>query len=404
MCIAGMIGLTWGNLQFARENPGGNDFLVHWTGTRVFLTEGISPYSDVTAVRIQTAVYGRPAQPGEHELRFAYPLYSILFFLPFAFIKDFTVARAVYMTVLEVGLLGLGFLSLRSSKWKPGAIWVGLFVVFGLLWYHGLRPIINGNVVILVALGLTGAFLSVRKGGDELAGVLLAFFTIKPQVILIPGIFLLFWTIAHGRWKLLIWFIGTVALLSGASALLLPDWILQNLREVMRYPGYNPPGTPGQALSTWLPAMGERIGIGISILVGLVLLIEWVLAVRRGGTGLEWVFGLTLVLSQWSGIQNDPGNYVVLLPAIPVLFRAWEERWRRVGRLVTILTMILIFIGIWWVFVGTIEFTYQPVQSPVMIFILPGILIILLFWVRWWAVHPQKVWADIWTELEQPRR
>ncbi len=401
--IAGLVGLTWGNLNYARENPGGNDFLVHWTGTRVFLTEGISPYSDEAAIRIQTAAYGRPAQTDEHELRFAYPLYSIVFFFPFAFIKDFVVARAVWMTVLEVTIIGLSLLGLQVGRWKPGAIWVGVFVVFGLFWYHGVRPIINGNAVILVALGLTAAFLSVRKGADELAGVLLALSTIKPQVVLIPGLFLLIWTIAHGRWKMLLWFIGTLGLLAGASALLLPDWILQNLREIMRYPGYNPPGTPGQAMAVWLPAMGERIGSGISILVGLVLLIEWILAIRRHENGLSWAFCLTLVLSQWSGIQNDPGNYVVLLPAIPIIFRAWEERWKHVGRILTIVTLLVLLVGIWWVFVGTIEFSYQPVQSPVMIFVLPGLIFILLYWVRWWAIQPPKVWADVWTELDRPK-
>lgn len=401
--VAGIIGLTFGNLKFVRENPGGNDFLVYWTGTRSFLTEGISPYSDEAAIRIQTIAYGRPAQSGEHELRFAYPLYSILFFFPFAFIQDYAIARAIWMTLLELASIGLSIAALRVGRWKPGPIWLGAFILFGLLWYHGLRPIVNGNVVVFMGLGLTAAFLSVRAEGDELAGVLLALCSIKPQVVLIPGLFLLVWTISHGRWKMMLWFVGTLALLTGASALLMPDWILQNVREVMRYPGYNPPGTPGQALATWLPAMGERIGTGISILVGVVLLIEWILAIRRKEDGISWTFGLTLVLSQWSGIQNDPGNYVVLLAGIPLIFRAWEDRWRHVGRILTSVTLLVLTVGIWWVFAGTVEFTYQPEQSPVMIFVLPGLMLILYYWVRWWAIHPQKVWADIWSELDRPK-
>jgi hypothetical protein len=403
LAIAGLVGLTWGNLRYARENPGGNDFLVHWMGTRTFLVEGISPYSDVTSIRIQTAVYGRPAREGEHELRFAYPLYSIVLFFPFALIKDFEVARAIYMTVLEVSLIALAWLSLRVGRWKPGVLRIGLFVIFGLIWYHGVRPIINGNAIILVALMLTAAFLAMRHRSDEMAGVLLAFCTIKPQVAIIPGIFMLVWTIAHGRWKLLLWFVGTLGLLSGAAALLLPDWILQNLREIMRYPGYNPPGTPGQAMAVWIPAMGVKIGQGISILVGVVLLIEWILSIRRHENGISWAFCLTLVLSQWSGIQNDPGNYVVLLPVLPMIFRAWEDRWRRVGRVLTIVSLLGLLVGIWWVFVGTLEITYQPVQSPVMIFVLPGILLVLLYWTRWWAIQPPRVWGDVLAELDQPR-
>lgn len=402
--LAGLVGLTWGNLRYVRQNPGGNDFLVHWTGTRLFLTRNISPYSDEAALEIQRLAYGRPAQPGEHELRFAYPFYSILFFFPFAFIADFGLARALYMTLLEVGLIGIALFSLRASRWRPGLVMTGVMLVFSLTWYHGLRPLINGNAVILVGLGLVASFLAVRHKSDELAGIILAFCTIKPQVVLIPGLFLLFWTLGQRRWKMLFWFVGTVGLLSAISALLMGDWILQNIREVLRYPSYNPPGTPGQALATWMPSLGSRIGVGISILVGVILVVEWILSVRRGEAGLAWVFALTLVLSQWSGLQNDPGNYVVLYPALPVIFKALEERWRHVGRVITILTLLLLLVGIWLIFLGTVEQSYQPIQSPVMIFVLPGILLSLLYWVRWWAIAPPKVWADLISEMETQRR
>ena len=66
-----LVGLFWVNLQFAGNNPGGNDFLVHYVGTRSLLMEGISPYSDEVATRIQIAAYGHPAQGEEHELRVA---------------------------------------------------------------------------------------------------------------------------------------------------------------------------------------------------------------------------------------------------------------------------------------------------------------------------------------------
>jgi hypothetical protein len=92
--------LTWGNYRFTQQNPGGNDFLVHWMGTRTFLREGISPYSDEVALRIQTFAYGHPASGEEHELRVAYPLYSIVVFLPFALIPDFALARALWMLSL----------------------------------------------------------------------------------------------------------------------------------------------------------------------------------------------------------------------------------------------------------------------------------------------------------------
>jgi len=64
--------LILGNYLFSRQNPGGTDFLVHWTGLRLFFKEGVSPYSDQAALTIQNAIYGHAATPGQHEFRVAY--------------------------------------------------------------------------------------------------------------------------------------------------------------------------------------------------------------------------------------------------------------------------------------------------------------------------------------------
>jgi len=51
-------------------------------------------------------------------------------------------------------------------------------------------------------------------------------------------------------------------------------------------------------------------------------------------------------------------------------------------------------IVIWALFVNTVEYTYQPVQSPIMFFPVPSILLLCLYWVRWWAIRPPKVWLE----------
>lgn len=390
--IAAAVVLTIGNYRYASLNPGGNDFLVHWMGTRSFITEGISPYSDEVALRIQNKVYGRPAQPGEHELRVAYPLYSIVLFLPFALIKDFTLARAVWMTVLEIALVVLCFLTLRLTRWKPTPLILMLLLLFSLFWYHGLRALILGNAVILVTVMIVGALLAIRIETDELAGVLLGFTTIKPQVVVVLLVFITIWAINRKRWKIILWLFGTVFLLSAASALLMPDWIMQNLREVIRYPGYNPPGTPATVFSIYMPGVGSRIGQAVSIFLIVVLLVEWWLSLRGDFRAFLWAACLTLVASQWIGIQTDPGNFIVLYPAVILVLAMWDERWHRAASLLTIGSLVLLFVGIWLVFIRTLERSYQPIQSPLLFFPLPLLLFLGLYMVRWWAVKPQKTW------------
>ena len=52
LIIAVLVLLTMANYTFVRQNPGGNDFLVHWVGTRALFVDGLSPYSDSVAESI----------------------------------------------------------------------------------------------------------------------------------------------------------------------------------------------------------------------------------------------------------------------------------------------------------------------------------------------------------------
>jgi hypothetical protein len=395
VALIGLGVLTWGNYRYAKQNPGGNDFLVHWMGTRSLITQGLDPYSDEVALKIQTVAYGRAAKPGEHLLRVAYPLYSILVFLPFALIGSFTLARAIWMTVLEVALVLMTFLSLRLVRWRVGPGMLVLLLIFSLLWYHGLRPLILGNAVVLVALGLLGGFLALRAGADEMAGVLFAFTTVKPQVVVLLLPFVIFWAFNQRRMRVIGWLVGTVLLLSAAAALIIPNWLVENLREVILYPSYNPPGSPRAAFIEWWPSFGSRLGWALTGVMAVILLMEWWLNRKAEFPGFLWTACLTLTISQWIGIQTDPGNFIVLFPAIILVFTHLADRWRSIGRVIVVLSMVVLFVGIWLLFLKTVQYGAQPVQNPVMFFPLPAFLLLTLYWVRWWAIAPPTVWYDM---------
>lgn len=201
LLLVAILPLTWANYRFATNNPGGNDFLVHWEGARALLIEGLSPYSDEVAIRIQVHTYGRPAASGEHELRVAYPLYSLVIFAPFALIGDFTLARALWMTFLEIALIAIPFICIMLTRWRPGNLVLIFFLIFFVVWYHGMRPLINGNVVILVTLFLLVAVWFLKTRRDEMVGVMLAISTIKPHIVLLPIIFILLCSVSQKRYK-----------------------------------------------------------------------------------------------------------------------------------------------------------------------------------------------------------
>ena len=390
--LGALVGLTWFNFIYAEKNPGGNDFLVHWVGTRALLMDGLSPYSDEVAIRIQTLAYGRPAAPGEHELRVAYPLYSEIIFAPFALINDFNWARALWMTTLEVALIALVFLSLHITGWRPSLWLLPLYLVFAVLWYHGLRPLINGNAVIIIALMVAGALTALQSGRDELAGILLALSTIKPQVVILLLLFVFIWAVSMRRWRVVLWTISTLLILTVIAMFFVTDWPMQNIREILRYPGYNPAGTPAAVFTTWLPASGAKLGWGLTSILSFLLIGEWVIARRKDYRWFLWTACLTLVASQWIGIQTDPGNFVVLFIPLTLVFAVWMERWGRGGWPEIVISLLSLFFGLWGLFIKTVDTTAgQPLQNPIMFIPLPLFLLIGLYWVRWWAIRPPRL-------------
>ncbi|RLD09099.1 MAG: hypothetical protein DRI65_00330 [Chloroflexota bacterium] len=378
-------GLVWVNLQFTRDNPGGNDFLAHYVGSRYLIFEGKSPYSDEVALEIQRRVFGRPAEQGEIEHRVVYPIYSVLLFAPFALIQDYAIARVAWMTVLEVALLVTAYLALLLSKWKPKTLVLGMYFLFSVLWYHGFRSVINGNAVIMVGLLITAALYALWKEKYRTAGVLLAFSTIKPNLVVLVIFFVLVWCAYQKKKTVIIWFSGSMLVLTLGGMLLVPNWIIQNLWEILKYPAYNPPGSVGEVLGYWFPGSEILFRAGIAIILGLLWIHELWTARRENYSRFLWTVCLTLVISQWIGIATDPGNFVILfIPFVFVLARL-DERWKEQSAYVIPVIMGGIFFGLWILFALTLDQDYQPMQSSVMFFPFPAIVLIGLYWIKWWV-------------------
>lgn len=392
LVIVGLLaGLTWTNYQYALQNPGGSDFLSRWVGTQALIYDGTSPYSDSVAERIQRLFYGRLARPGEDELRFAYPLYSQIFFLPFALIRDYPSARAFWMLTLQIALLATAGFGLAITGWRPGRLGSAVYFLFSLLWYFAIRALINGNAIILIGFFLAGALLAIRSNRDEVGGILLAFATIKPQVIVLVIPFTLIWALSHRRFALIIWMFGSLAVLVGLGMIFVPDWIMQNLFEILRYSSYTPPGSPQAVLQLWFPGVGKQIGWGLTILLTGLLVVEWIAAWGKNYRWFLWSFCITLLATQWIGIQTDPGNFVVLFIPLTLVFAMLEVRYGPGANWVSILLMLLLLVGLWWLFLETLQPGAQPGQHPVMYFPFPLFLFASLYWIRWSTVSEKPL-------------
>ncbi len=394
LAVISLVFLTWANYRYSVQNPGGSDFLPRWMGTRLFLMEGQSPYSEETTQEIQRQFYGRLARSDEDQVLFVYPFYTIFLFGPFALIQDYNLARAIWMTLLEVSVILIVFAGLSLNRWRLSPLMLGLLMLFAALWYYTVRALINANVALLISLLVALALMAIRQERDGLAGLLLAFTTIKPQMVILLVLLVLLWSISNQRWVLFWSFLGNLALIIAVTSLLIPDWIWQNLVQLFAYPEYTLPTTPGEIFAVWMPGVGMRLGYALTVIIIATLVYEWRQVWGKDFRWLLWTSGLTLAATQLIGIPTATENYMIMFPALLMVFAAWDDQWRNWGRALIFLSYILLFFGVWWLFLATLERGEQPIQGLIMFFPLPVFLLVGLYWVRWWVLRPEQPLLD----------
>jgi hypothetical protein len=388
LLLAGLlVGLTWANYQFAVRSPGGNDFLTRWVGANAWMQEGINPYDPRVSLRAQELIYGRPADPvsGEDVANFVYPLPAMIFFAPFGLLP-YTAARAVWMTVLEISLPVLALLGARLARWNPPMGLLGVLMLFSILWYHGFRAVVVGQFAVIEALLMAAALLAIQRKRDVWAGFLLALSVAKPQMAFLVAPFTVLWAASHRRWSVVVSSLGFLALLLGVSFLLIPDWPILWLRQLADYPTYTDIGSPISVLASIVPPARSWIDRILTALLLLYLLWEWSQALGKGERPFLWAAQLTLVITNLVALRTATTNFVAMLPALCLIFAVWSERWGRGSHLPVVLIIVALLAGLWALFLSTVE---GNVESAAMYLPLPVILLLGLWWARWWARRDQ---------------
>lgn len=389
--LALVVLFAWLNLRLAGPPSVNDHFFPAWNRARLFLSEGLDPYSPKAARQTQREVYGRTARSGEDKLLFPYPPYAMLFYAPFASTGSYMLARAAWQTGLQVSLLAIAVCSAVMTGWRPSWPVYIFYLLFSLGWYFGLHPLMLGNLSILVAMFTTLALLCILYRQYHLAGILLALASIKPNMVVLLIPFILWWVYSHRRLVLISYFTITLTLLAGSAFLIQPGWLLGYLRQLLDYMQYAPAGTPAAIFNAWWPGIGLQIGRGLSILTALVLLREWTLAFRKDEQWFLWTCSLTLAATPLIGVQTSVTDAILIFPALTVLFALWEHRWQRAGRWVAVAMMGFLLLYP-WLRSGWQAIEGQPLAA--MFFLLPTILIFALYWMRYWTLSVRKLPAE----------
>jgi len=380
--------LLYTNYQFVLQAPGGNDFLARWMGAKSWLVDGINPYDPRVGLRSQEIIYGRPANPeeGEDLALFVYPLPAMIFFAPFGLLP-YTIARTIWMTILEVGLPIITLIGMRISGWKPSNAIAAFLLVFSVIWYHGIRAIVLGQFAVIEALLIAGALLAIQRNWNVYAGLLLALSISKPPMSFLIIPFILIWAFSNRRWSLIVSSVGFIVLIIGLSILIMPDWPLRWIREVITYPEYSPAKPPVTVIAELFHPAYSWINLALTGLFLVYAIWEWILAWGKGDRWFQWTAAITLLISSVTVFRTATTNYLVMVPGMILVFSVWVERWRKGGTIAVIISLFLLFVGLWLLFIKTIEGNQE---HAIMYFPLPLFILLGLWWIRWWYIRPRK--------------
>lgn len=389
---------------FASEVLGAADFHSRWYGARALLLEGRDPYSPEVTAEIEAI--RDPGQERKNSFSFAFPLHVIFTFWPLTYFS-YDWAQSFWMVTLQWVVFATTVVMMFMVGWKPSPLGIAGALLGSILFYPFARTILLGQFTLHVTLFLALSLLFLRRGQDGWAGWWLAATSIKPQMVLLVGVWMVLWAVVKRRFRFLQgMLVGGAALFFG-SLIWLPRWPVSFIEDIQRYAavasGRNPLEVLGEAL---LPGDPGLVGSAVTITLLVLTLAAWYWGLggrslvgrishlkgdspNRVPAGLspgedeaavedavlerfEWVLFWTMAVGLLALFQTGSTNQTLLF--IPLFLWFWQglNRW---GKAPTIITAAVLIISPWILFLTTIRGDYE---NPILLLPLPFFCLVVL--------------------------
>jgi hypothetical protein len=366
--------------------PRGNlsDLYPRWLGARELLLHHRDPYSPEVTREIQIGYYGRPLDPTrpldpKDQQAFAYPAYVVFLLAPTVSLP-FPAVQAGFRWLLVALTIATGLLWLRTLRWRPSCATTATLIVLMLGSFQVLQGIKLQQLSLLVAGLIAGCALLLARGSFAFAGVLLAFATIKPQLVLPLVTWLLVWV--SGDWCRRKGFVPgfalTMGLLFAGAEYVLPGWFGRFRAAVTAYRQYT--DGAGSVLDVLITPEWGRVLAGLVVLA-LVVTAWKFRRVSSDSSIFNLMLALVLAITVVIVPEAAPYNQVLLLPGILLVARDWRILWQknRLSRILLTACGLLVF----WPWLAATALTIASLGLP--------------------ADVVQKAWAwPVWTSLAIP--
>jgi hypothetical protein len=264
-----------------------------------------------------------------------------------------------------------------------------------MVWIYGLLPLASGSAVIFSSLAIVALLLAIRDGRDEMAGALLVVPFLQLDISILLVIYILWWALYHHRGRLIAGFLMTLTILLAISFFILSNWFFPFIAGLISHLDHLPSLSPAGIFATWWPVVGPRLGWLLTGFLLVVLFLEWRNVRRKDFRHFLWTSSLTLAVTPILGIRIIPQVYELLFFPFVLFLSILAERWSHPGRWgVEAFVFIAIFLGLWGISAELFIIGTYTALSEVLVLVFPFLLVVGLYWMRWWAVRPPRTWSD----------
>ena len=360
-----------------------SDLYPRWLGARELLLRGRDPYGNDITREIQAGYYGRPLDPNrpydpKDQQAFAYPLYVVFILAP-TIVMPFAMVQRVFLLLLIALTVASVPLWLHVLQWRISLGWQLVWIILVVGSFPAIQAFKLQQLTLVVTALLAASFTAMVRRRLVVAGILLSFATIKPQLVVLVGLWLLIWI--SGNWRerqKLLWsgLISTLILIGGGE-LLLPGWVHEFRAATSSYYQYT--GGGRSVLDVALTPVGGRVAAAILVTVLMVCL--WRL--RREGEqspAFQWSLGAVQATTLVIIPMFAPYNQVLLVPCLMLIAKAIQDVWQanRMSRFFVLLTAtaiawpwvasLTLAIALVWLPLGTVQQAWRvPMGATLMI-------------------------------------
>lgn len=368
-----LIGLTWVNGRFLGQVTQPDSFEQYWTAANLWLYKGVNPYSG--------------------SIPFDLAFIAMIFLAPFGLL-DYAIARTLWMTAIEVSLVMITMIAILFSGWKFKTWALPIVLLISLTWYYAVRAIFLGQFSVFILLVMMISFLLIIRKQDGIAGFVLAFAVSLPSYSILVIVFVVIWSFAARRHQVFYGLLVGLIFIFSISVILLPGWPLQWLKyAVGDFKSYDWRTSILSIISNSVPGIRLPLSIALNGSVLILLLTEWLQSVRNAESKFAWAVLLTITVNCLVRLNSDACDVLGLLPVLFYTLKVVQDRWVKAADISAVISGVFLLTVPW--IIALFSSSHAKLEPSELIVILPGLSIVGLLWIKWWARRPSQLPFEI---------